>query len=40
MYFFFFIRGFAIGQPRLYISIVEKCIQKKAQILMWTALSS
>ena len=38
--FFFFIRGFANCQPRLYISIVEKCIQKKkAQILIWTALS-
>lgn len=28
--FFFFIRGFANCQPRLYISIVEKCIQKKS----------
>ena len=41
MFFFLFIHGFANGQPSLYISIVEKCKQKKkAQILMWTALSS
>lgn len=39
MYFFFFIRGFANGQPRLYISIVEILHKKKAQILIWTALS-
>lgn len=39
MCFFLFVRGFANGQPRLYISIVGILYKKKAQILIWTALS-